>query len=401
MNDKIRIAIIGCGEFAKEFIPIFKAHPYVEKIFVCDKIKEKALEYQKKFDVEVIDTFEDALNRKDVNAIAIFVQRHLHGPFAIKALNAGKNVYSAVPMASEVSHCKEIIDVVKRTGLTYMMGETCVYYPCSIYCKKEHAKGTFGKFVYAESQYIHDIEHFGPNAENNPELAVPPLYYSTHSLGMVLNALDTHVTKVSALGTIDHVDGGIYRKGNNIWDNEFSNEFSFMQLANGGIVRINECRRMGYKAPSSFISSFYGTDGAYQYNNAQHLVTTKTKQGVNLKDVSEEVSSYQMNEHRSDIDFKERVANHAWAWDSYSPVQQDEYERLPNELKSLSQNGHMASHQFLIDDFCQATYKGEMPKVNAWVAARFTIPGLIAHESAKQGGVMLDVPDFGDAPKKV
>ena len=39
-----------------------------------------------------------------------------------------------------------------------------------------------------------------------------------------------------------------------------------------------------------------------------------------------------------------------------------------------------------------------MPYINAWRAARFTIPGLIAHESALQGGALLDVPDFGDAP---
>ena len=61
-------------------------------------------------------------------------------------------------------------------------------------------------------------------------------------------------------------------------------------------------------------------------------------------------------------------------------------------------NGHMASHQFLIDDFCTAVYENKLPYVNAWRAARFTIPGLVAHESAKLGGVPLDIPDFGDAP---
>jgi hypothetical protein len=40
-----------------------------------------------------------------------------------------------------------------------------------------------------------------------------------------------------------------------------------------------------------------------------------------------------------------------------------------------------------------------MPRVNAWLAARFTVPGLVAHESAKLGGALLDVPDFGDAPE--
>lgn len=40
-----------------------------------------------------------------------------------------------------------------------------------------------------------------------------------------------------------------------------------------------------------------------------------------------------------------------------------------------------------------------LPSVNAWVAARYTLPGIVAHESARQGGVRLEIPDFGDAPE--
>jgi hypothetical protein len=60
----------------------------------------------------------------------------------------------------------------------------------------------------------------------------------------------------------------------------------------------------------------------------------------------------------------------------------------------------MASHQFLIDDFCTAAFEGKQPILNAWFAARCNVPGLIAIESARQGGIPLDVPDFGDCPQK-
>ena len=58
----------------------------------------------------------------------------------------------------------------------------------------------------------------------------------------------------------------------------------------------------------------------------------------------------------------------------------------------------MASHKFLIDDFCKAVYDGTLPTVNAWLAARFTVPGIVAFESLKQDGVPMDVPDFGNPP---
>ena len=63
------------------------------------------------------------------------------------------------------------------------------------------------------------------------------------------------------------------------------------------------------------------------------------------------------------------------------------------------ENGHMASHQLLIDDFCRAVSQHKLPKVHAWKAARFTIPGLMAHRSAQQGGVPVDIPDYGDVPE--
>ncbi|MDX6329024.1 MAG: hypothetical protein QOI83_1407, partial [Streptomycetaceae bacterium] len=39
-----------------------------------------------------------------------------------------------------------------------------------------------------------------------------------------------------------------------------------------------------------------------------------------------------------------------------------------------------------------------LPPVNAWVAARYTLPGIVAHESALSNGARLPIPDFGDAP---
>lgn len=400
MSKKMTVAMIGCGQFCRFFVPLFKLHPYVEKVYVCDLIEERAKEYSEKFQVEIIPTFEDVLKHPGIDCIALFTQRHLHGPMVVKALAAGKHVYSAVPMASEVDHCYEIVEMVRKTGLTYMMGETCYYYPSSIYCRKHHALGDFGRFVYAEGQYHHDISHFSEQFRSDKRSAgLPPFYYPTHSTAMVLAACNSYALKVSAFGYEDHGFEDFFRKGVNQWDNVFSDSFSLMQLANGGVARINECRRIGYKAPSSYVSAFYGTEGGYQFNNAQHCYTRKTAEGVTFKDVSDEINPRAMTEHRGDVDFKKNVANHVWQWNSFSPIQDDEYARLPESYKTGDvPNGHMASHQILIDDFCRAVYLGQLPICNAWRAARWTIPGLIAHQSVLKDGETLLIPDCGNPP---
>ena len=104
-----------------------------------------------------------------------------------------------------------------------------------------------------------------------------------------------------------------------------------------------------------------------------------------------------MTEHKNDADFKNKVANHVWAGNDISPVQQKNRDdrNLSEEYLKIPVS-HMYSHGLLIDDFCTAAYERKLPLVNAWNAARYTVPGLIAHESALRGGELMDVPDFGD-----
>ena len=134
-------------------------------------------------------------------------------------------------------------------------------------------------------------------------------------------------------------------------------------------------------------------------SNAQHIVTAITEKGVDLTDVSDIVNPQKMTDNKDSDGYKNDVANHKYQGVDYAPIQNERYNALPDEFKNIPNvNGHMASHQLLIDDFCQAVVNKKQPYVNAWRAARYTIPGLVAHESAKIGGMALDVPDFGDCP---
>lgn len=401
MNNKLTVAVIGCGNFAKNFVNLFKEHPFVEKVYVCDIIKEKAEEYKEKFNVEIVDSFEDVLADKSINCIANFTQRHLHGEIVIKALKAGKHVYSAVPMAPTVEECKEIVELVKKTGLTYVIGETCYYYPCAMYCREMYSKGKFGDFQYGASQYYHHIDSisYGKRPE---ERGMAPMLYPTHSIAMIISAVNSYVKRVSCFGCKAPAEDKAFDK-NSVWNNKFINQYALMELENGGTARVTEARGFGWAKPSSYISSLYGTKAGYEFSNAQHIFVEKLDdengyEKVQLTDVSDYVNTDKMVENKNTPEFKNDVANGKYQWSSTSAVQNREIARLPKEYENL-ENGHMGTHKFLIDDFCKAAYNREIPVLNAWFAARTTVPGLIAIESSNLGGIPLDVPDFGDAPE--
>ncbi len=398
----IGVGVVGAGQFAKEFIGLFKMHPYTRQVYITDLIPERSRALAREYGVEVMDSFEDMLASDQVDSIAIFVQRHLHGSLALKALEAGKNVYSAVPMGTSIEECEKIIRMVEKTRKIYMMGETCYYFPCACFCREKHRAGEFGRFVYLASQYYHDIAGFDfqytAGEHWRKEAGIPPMYYPTHSFGMAVSASGSYVTSLSAYGYRDQEEDGIFGEGNNYWDNPFSNVASLCRLANGGMARVSEFRRIGLYKPSSYISAFYGTKGGYEYSNAQHLMEKKLypdKEDVALLDVSDLVNPSEMTKNKHLPNYMELVANNNWTSASTAPIQP--VHRLPEEYRALK-NGHMGTHQFLTDDFLRAVHTGKLPPCNAWYAARGNIPGLVAHESAMKGGAQLEVPDFGPPP---
>lgn len=402
MSQKLNMAIIGCGAFAKNFVNLFKHHPNVETVYVCDLDSTKAGDFSARFGVETVESFEEVLKRGDINCIGNFTRRHTHGNITIRALKAGKHVFSAVPMASSVEECLEIVELVKATGLTYVIGETCYYYPCAMFCREAYRKGTFGDFAYGASQYYHHINEISYGAVPD-ERGMPPLFYPTHSTAMILSAVDSYVKKVSCFGYRDGSGDPAFTAAGNPWGNEFLNQYVLMELANGGTARVTEARGFGWGKPSSYISNFYGTKGGYEFSNAQHLlVETDFYKGekpfdIRLTDVSDYVNPEEMVANKDLPDFKQLVAQGKWQWSSFAAVQAREVARLPESFRGL-ENGHMGSHQFLVDDFCRAACSGEMPALNAWFAARCNIPGLVAVESAKAGGAAMEVPDCGEAP---
>ena len=407
MWKKINIALIGCGRFCRFFVPLFKAHPAVGQVYVCDEKKDRAEAYSKEFKVLIVESFDEALKNNRINAVGIFTQRTLHGSMVIRALKAGKNVYSAVPCSIAIEEIMEIEELVRATHLTYSMGETGFYRAAAIFCRREYAKGTFGRFTYGEAQYNHDIRNMEQSFRSSGGedwrrfAGVPPMYYPTHSTSMILSCMPgVYAKKVVAFGFENSQRTDIYGRDNvNLYDNPFANTTMLLKLSNGGIARISENRCVGWKAPETYISQFYGTDGSYEFSVARHHLAhwDPERPGcVIMKDVTEELQPKSLTSMiRSDYDTAIQCIADGKGFKEAAPIQA--VGRLPEEFRGL-ENAHNGTHHFMVDDFCRAMQTDMLSPTNIWQAARFNIPGLLAHQSALQDGLTIDIPDLGDPP---
>lgn len=404
MKPKIRIGIVGCGQFARAFVPIFQTHPAVEYVAVADKFPERSKEFLETFHVNrVFDSFDDMVHSDELNSIAIFSQRDTHGWMAIEALKSGKNVYSAVPMALKVEEIKEIVRLVKETGLTYSMGETGIYRPAAIFCRQKMKSGEMGEMVYAEAQYNHDMSRlydvfkYTEGDKWKMMAGLPPFLYPTHSTSMILAAAGAHAVKVAGFGYTDTKEPDIFGKGVNYWDNPFSNSSMLVKLSNDATIRISENRRIAWGVPETYITSFNGTKASYECSLMQHSFVTMDGTQLHYENVAELINPFEVTEHMSDEDFMQKAINGMWSG-GYAPIQNTA--RLPKEQEHIH-TGHAGTHKFMVDDFCQAYMTGKLSPTNAWNAARYNLPGLTAHQSALMGGVTLDVPDLGDPEGEV
>ncbi|MBU2494989.1 MAG: Gfo/Idh/MocA family oxidoreductase [Candidatus Omnitrophica bacterium] len=393
----IRIGVVGVGAFAQCFIPLFKAHPLVENVVLCDLDAKKLKENSDRHDIPDTCPSLDNLCAMDIDAVAIITQHHLHGPQSVQALKAGKHVYSAVPPGISLSEIMQLVRTVEETGKIYMIGETSYYYPCAIYCRTRFSKGDFGRIVYAEGEYYHDYIHgmydvakwrFGKDWEKY--FGSPPMFYPTHSTSLVVSVTGAHATHVSGLGFVDRHPDNLYSREDNVWKNPFSNETMLCRMSDGSIARINEFRRIGH--PGTVGMRLYGTEASYEEQVGSQMWVTKDRSTcVDLSALlaCKEIPVGGNRGMMSKVTSSD--GTHCGVSDVH-PVH-----LLPVEFAGLG-NGHNGSHQFLVDDFVKACVSGRQPPNNVWMASRYLVPGLIAHESAKQGGVLLEIPDFGEPP---
>jgi len=394
----LKIGVVGTG-FGRSFIPLFQAHPLVGEVVLAEQVPERRQDTAQKFRIARTCATLAELCRIDVDAVAIFTQRHLHGPHALEALRAGKHVYCAVPLASSLEEIAAIVREVEERRLLYMTGETSFYYPNTLYCRQRFKEGAFGRFVYGEAAYYHDMIHGFYEAfqrsggDNWKQVAgFPPMYYPTHSVSMVVSVTGARCTQVSCLGFRDQHEDGIFHKGANLWDNEFSNEAALMRTADGGMCRINEFRRVGWGGKGNSVHlSIYGTLGSYEEQaTAQEWVGLKPEDSQDLREL--------LDCRQLEIEKPDSSMNQVLQRDFYTSISRvHPVHRLPRSFANLP-NGHYGSHQFLVDDFVKALATRKLPPNHVWAAARYCAPGLVAHESAKREGELLPIPDFGEPP---
>lgn len=123
---KIKIGVLGAGR-GKSMMDYCKFAENAELAAVCDFRKERLEEAEREYsadgNISYYTEFDEFL-KHDTDCIVLANYANEHAPYAIKCLEAGKNVLSEVLPVQTMKEAVELVEAVERTGKVYAYAET-------------------------------------------------------------------------------------------------------------------------------------------------------------------------------------------------------------------------------------------------------------------------------------
>jgi predicted dehydrogenase len=133
-NDRVRMAVIGCGTRGTMVSGFFTRHSDCEFLAACDVAggKRDALAARLRQAGRAFDVVEDyrrILDRKDVDAVLVATPDHWHSPIMVEACAAGKDVYVEKPVSNAIEPAQKMVQAARthnrvvQVGLQQRQGE--------------------------------------------------------------------------------------------------------------------------------------------------------------------------------------------------------------------------------------------------------------------------------------
>ena len=371
-EQQIKIAIVGLG-FGAEFIPIYQRHPGANMAAICQRTEATLDEIGDKFGIgKRYTSYDELLADPEIDAVHINTPIPNHAEQAIAALKAGKHVACTVPMATSVEDCKAIVDLVRETGLKYMMMETVVYAREFLFMKELYDKGELGKLQFLKASHQQDMDGWPGYWPG-----LPPMHYATHCVGPVLGLGRHQAEYVSCFPS-----GTIREDMHECYGSPYAVETCHIKFKDSDLAA--QVHRSLFDVARQYRESFevYGSKKAVEWPlvEGEPLVVHTAKKPE--PEIPERVEC---------PDYGHLLPDEIAPFTTGGVYGGDDGD---DHLSFTQGAGHGGSHPHLAHQFVQMLQSGNDAYPNAIQSANITCTGILAHESAQQGGAIVHLPEF-------
>lgn len=377
MSGSLTIAVVGLG-FGRDFVPLYLSHPDVDTVVLVDTDADRRTRLAADYGLAPGHAeLGGALADPAVDAVHVLTPVPFHADMVVAALEAGKHVACAVPMATTLADLDRIIAAQQVSQTTYMMMETTVFAREYVAVEQMLQRGELGELTLYRGYHVQNLDGYPAYWQG-----YPPMHYLTHALSPILALLDTTVDSVVCHGAgrlaAHRTTGG--------FDNPYPTEVGLFTLRDSDVLA--DIQMSFSQTARSYIEGFslYGDRRGIEWpidNDGDLTVFDMDQPAVGRRGNQIAVSAL------AAPDVADRLPEPLRSFVRPTHVQ------LPGMPGPVSVGAdHGGSHPYLVDEFIRSVVDGRPPLVDQHRAAAWTAPGICAHDSALAGGSRVEVPRY-------
>ena len=183
---KIRVAVVGTGEFGRNHVRVYREMVNVELAGVFDVDVERATAASKEFHTKVFGTMEEL--RGTVDAATVAVPTVAHADVGCRLMEMGVDVLVEKPMASTLAEADRLLDAARRNERILQVGHVERFNPAVLAVEPVVKRPLFFE--------VHRLGVFTPRS-----LDVDVIYdLMIHDLDILLALVKEEVVEVKAVG---------------------------------------------------------------------------------------------------------------------------------------------------------------------------------------------------------
>lgn len=389
--EKVRMGIMGYGSRSVGMTDLLLSFDDVEIVAVCDKYEDRTDNaynrvVEKRGNKPFKTTnYHELLALDNVDAVYIAADWEMHVPMAVDAMNAGKAVALEVGGAYSVDDCWLLVDTWEKTRTPFMFMENCCYNRDELLATAMVREGLFGKIVHASGAYSHDLRGEVTHGKENRHYRLRNYLsrncenYPTHELGPMAKVLDINRgNKMVSLVSMATASFGMEQYVEDRRDT-INPELIGVDFAQGDVVHtIIKCEngetmllKLDTSLPRSYSREFVvqGTKGMYEQ-------------------ASNSVYFDGQPEYWSRLEYIEKYKNTA---ENYKDLLPDAWKAITKEQLEA---GHGGMDYVELREFVDKLKSGEEMLVDVYDAASWMVVTCLSEESIKNGGAVMQIPDF-------
>jgi len=219
--EKVKVGLVGCGVIADNaYLPGIVKMEKADLVAVCDLIEARAKAASEKFNVpQVYTDLDEMLETSGLELLVNTTHIQAHYEVNLKALQAGKHVYSEKSMTNTVEEATTLIEEAKKRNLKLGAAAATMLSSVNQRIKELIQEGAIGKVAFAKSRNSHEGAAYFPYWATDPTWFYKPgggpmldlAVYGLHTLTGILGPA-RRVTCFSGISDpVRYVRGGPYK----------------------------------------------------------------------------------------------------------------------------------------------------------------------------------------------